>query len=483
MAEGKAVFHNRQDSYTCSGLNSGKSGKVPAAQLPVQPCPQCGSKKLYKAGLRYLVDSRTVQRWLCRNCGFRFSENFGKSQVKVDIILKKSESFHSAFDLHDSRVVSRNPAGNKPLKNSSLVRAEDVAFHNLTTEGKQLNSFPYKDSTRQVCESLTGSKNLNTATELKTVAGETRSIEGKILQYLVYLKNQGFRDTTIEQKDQLLRRLLKLGANLDDPETVKKAIANIEKTESYKLLLSIAYEGFAKRNEIVWTRPKYKQSSPLAFIPHESEIDQLIAGCSRKTGTFLRLLKETAMRLGEAWLIEWKDLDSQNCTVTCNNPEKNSRARIFQISSELTQMLLALPHNSQFVFTCSRQPLKKEDRTLHLRHLVRQKGLLGHQKERVSNKLKNPRILEIHYHTLRHWKATQLYHQTKDILYVMKFLGHRDIKNTLIYIDLETACYSNGPDEYHAKTARTETEVIKLVESGFEYVCSLGEAKLFRKRK
>ena len=69
---------------------------------------------------------------------------------------------------------------------------------------------------------------------------------------------------------------------------------------------------------------------------------------------------------------------------------------------------------------------------------------------------------KIHYHTFRHWKATPLYHQTKDILFVMKFLGHRSIKNTLLYIDLEIACFSKGGDEYHAKTARTEADVLQL---------------------
>jgi integrase len=206
-------------------------------------------------------------------------------------------------------------------------------------------------------------------------------------------------------------------------------------------------------------------------------------GSGKKTATLLRLLKETAMRLGEAWLVEWTDVDIQNRMVTCTNPEKNSRSRAFTISGELCQMLESLPHNSQYIFSCNREPLVKEDRRTHLHHLKRQKGLLGHQRRRIAEKLKNPRIAKIKYHSLRHWKATQLYHQTKDILYVMKFLGHRDVKNTLLYIDLESVCFSKGGENYHAKTARTETEALQLIEAGFEYVCSIGEAQLFRERK
>jgi integrase len=181
--------------------------------------------------------------------------------------------------------------------------------------------------------------------------------------------------------------------------------------------------------------------------------------------------------------VEWTDLDSQNHTVTCRNPEKNSRFRVFEVSGELYQMLQSLPHNSQYIFSCSREPLANEDRRTHLHLLKRQKGFLGHQRRRIAQKLKNPRIAKIEYHSLRHWKASQLYHQTRDILYVMKFLGHRDVKNTLLYIDLGSVCFSKGGEHYHAKTARTETEALRLIEAGFEYVCSIGEAQLFRKRK
>jgi len=52
----------------------------------------------------------------------------------------------------------------------------------------------------------------------------------------------------------------------------------------------------------------------------------------------------------------------------------------------------------------------------------------------LARKLENPRLLEIKFHTFRHWKATKLYHQTKDLLFVQRFLGHRSVQNTLKYI-------------------------------------------------
>jgi hypothetical protein len=37
-------------------------------------CPACGSHRLYKDGLRYLSDESSIQRYLCRDCNYRFTE-------------------------------------------------------------------------------------------------------------------------------------------------------------------------------------------------------------------------------------------------------------------------------------------------------------------------------------------------------------------------------------------------------------------------
>ena len=71
------------------------------------------------------------------------------------------------------------------------------------------------------------------------------------------------------------------------------------------------------------------------------------------------------------------------------------------------------------------------------------------------------------------------YHKTKDILHVMKILGPRNIQNTLKYTQL----VDFEDDEYVCKVARTLQDASGLIEAGFEYVCEIQDAKLFRKRK
>ena len=58
------------------------------------------------------------------------------------------------------------------------------------------------------------------------------------------------------------------------------------------------------------------------------------------------------------------------------------------------------------------------------------------QRKTIAAKMGNPKLMQIHFHTLRHWKGTMEYHRTKDILHIMQVLGHRRFQNTLKYTQL-----------------------------------------------
>jgi hypothetical protein len=70
------------------------------------------------------------------------------------------------------------------------------------------------------------------------------------------------------------------------------------------------------------------------------------------------------------------------------------------------------------------------------------------------------------------------YHRTKDILYVMKLLGHKRIESTMLYTQL----IEFSDHEYACKVADTVKEAKVLVEAGFEYVTAFDGHRLFRKR-
>jgi integrase/recombinase XerD len=263
-----------------------------------------------------------------------------------------------------------------------------------------------------------------------------------------------------------LKTLSGRGANLLDPESVKGVIANQKNwSENTRALAINAYSKFLEINGGTWKPPKHRKVRTLPFIPLESELDQLISGANKKTATFLQLLKETAMRSGEAWGLKWTNINIKNRTLTLNKPEKYGNPRMFKTSSTLLAMFQSLPKNSDTIFEGNLSVFRRT---------------FSKYRTRMATKLKNPRFKKITFHTFRHWKATTEYHKTKDILHIMEMLGHRDIKTTLIYTQL----VSFESDEYNSSTAKTTKEAKELVEAGFKFICTTPEnVMLFRKRK
>jgi len=62
----------------------------------------------------------------------------------------------------------------------------------------------------------------------------------------------------------------------------------------------------------------------------------------------------------------------------------------------------------------------------------------------------------------------------------MKLLGHKNIKNTLIYTQLVKF---EEDDDFICKVAKTPEEIQERIEAGCEYVCQKDDLLFFRKRK
>jgi len=285
----------------------------------------------------------------------------------------------------------------------------------------------------------------------------------KILQYAWHLKKEGYRESTITSRVKLLNGLSRR-ADLFKPEAVKGAIACLDVSEARKENLVCVYGSLCKLNNIPFLPPRYQRVERLPFIPKETEVDQLIAGTSRKCSVYLQLLKETGARAGEAWSLRWIDLDFEKLAVTLI-PEKGSNPRQIKVSSKLFAMLNQLPRRHERVFGPGK-----------LDHFARWFYV---KRRDVSQRLGDPQIRRIGFKTLRHWKASTLYHKTRDILLVQRTLGHKDIRNTLVYTHL----IDLNEDDFACKAARTLDEASKLIEAGFDFVTEFDGVKLFRKRK
>ena len=396
-------------------------------------CPQCSSKRLYRDGIRYLADGTNVQRWLCRNCGYRFTDQNHK---------KPSQWKNPPFSLNPPNSLDYNCRGNN-----------DPSWGDSTALGWAVQTLATVEKQNE-----------------KRAAGATgtaqQDVRGAIVQFMWWLKKEGYSDATIQTRVKIVRQLVREGCNVFNPDDVKKAIAVHEKwSPGHKQVAVHAYSSFAEMLGIKWDPPDYKHVRGLPFIPLESDLDTLISGCSRKVAAVLQLLKETGMRIGEAWRLKWTDIDDEQNLIRCR-AEKGGNPRIFKVSGRLISMLKSLPKTSEYVFGGT--------------NLSGLRWSFDKQKKRLATKLQNPRLLTITFHSFRHWKATMEYHKTKDILYVRQLLGHKRLDSTLVYTQL----VDFKSDEYYSATAKTTEEARELIESGFEYVCTTPEnIMLFRKRK
>ena len=149
--------------------------------------------------------------------------------------------------------------------------------------------------------------------------------------------------------------------------------------------------------------------------------------------------------------LQWKDIDFNTRQVRIT-PEKGSNPRILPISTELIAMLNLLQTDTEYVF--------KKGEYEHF-----SEGFRRHCKK-IAVALGDKDLRRITLRTMRHYKGTMKYQKTKDILHVMRTLGHKNIKNTLVYTHL----INFKADEYITKVAKGSNEACQLLEAGFEYV-------------
>ena len=378
-------------------------------------CPSCHSVRFYRDGFRILCSGSKVQRYLCRDCGRRFSEKKQLQETSERLLSKSGNLF--------------------------LVNRVGAKF-----EAKNL---------------------IEQKPQNKTIAGTTTQNKaedmGKIVEFGFWMFKQGYAETTIKSRIKRLKRLLKLGANFNNEDSIKEIIANQDWSVNHKVNVVDAYDSLLKMLGKKWTPPIYKKVRKLPFIPTETEIDQLIAGTSRKISTFLQMLKETGMRVGEACQLNWTDIDLINNSVRIT-PEKGGNPRNLPLSKKLVSMLNNTPKDTTKPFPHNTEAW--------IRNFAK-------QRKRIAFQLKNTRLNQITFHTFRHWKGTMEYHKTKDILHVKEILGHKSINNTLLYTQLVTF----KDDDFTARIAHSEKEACELIEAGFDFVCEFNENKLFRKRK
>ncbi len=303
--------------------------------------------------------------------------------------------------------------------------------------------------------------------EIKSCAvTENQTQDGLIVDFQWKMKKRNKAKSTIENRTLCLNKLVKLGADLTKPESVETVLATEELTSANKYNTVKAYVAFTKAFKIEWEPINVNYQPKEAFDPLEEEIDLLINACSKVTSTFLQVAKDTGARCGEIRKIQWTDINEKNHTIAINQPEKGSKTRTVKVTDKTLAMVKNLEKNhGDYIFNS---------------RFVSQRKTFNLTRQKMAQITENPRLLKIHFHTLRHWRASREYERTGDIYAVKTLLGHKALSSTDRY---QHGSYSN--EEYVTKRPQTSQEEDILINAGFEFVRfdNKEDVPVYRKRK
>jgi len=308
-------------------------------------------------------------------------------------------------------------------------------------------------------------------TRQKQAAGATTrplnaDMKGKIVEFLWYLKKQGYSEYTIRTYVQVLEMFVEHGADLLEPESVKRAIVDLTAQrkwgEGRRNNAVKAYTAFLKMIGMTWRKPRVKFKRGLPRPPTREQVKMLIAGASRKYAVIFKFLAETGASPIEASILKERNFDFDRNIVYIEG-RKGHLDRIVPMTAELSALM------KEYLAKYGKFP---------------RSDMIGRKwrkyRNRLAKKLNDSSLKKIRLYDLRHYFGTMLYAQTRDILYVKDKMGHSKLETTMIYTKLVAL---PTDEEFICRAAESIEEAEALIEAGFEYVTDFNNVKLFRKHK
>jgi integrase/transposase-like protein len=380
-------------------------------------CPSCASVKVWRDGHRPAMFGDPIQRWSCRDCGYKFSDP------------------------------------------NDVERAKRAFREAQTPDSKMLKGGGGISSARQICVSETKNLVAEQTGLLKVPQKrdfDIQGLKGAVVEFLFWLQKEGRAKATLDPYGYSLKFLIKNHANLFDPESVKKVVAVLDKTKARKYNLIKAYRAFLNAYGIKAVLPKYTPDRKLPYLPPEEHMDLLIASCNQEMAAFLQATKETAARPCEVLRILPDELDFVNKKIPINHPAKGCNPRVLDMSDKLCEMLRSLPKDDRkkvFAYKNS----SSAGKTFRV------------MRKRAIRKLGIPELRKIHIYTFRYWRATVEFQRYQTEVAVMVLLGHKSTRYLWLYVQL-AKIHFGGAREYVCLKVHDEQQERKAIEQGFEYV-------------
>lgn len=171
--------------------------------------------------------------------------------------------------------------------------------------------------------------------------------------------------------------------------------------------------------------PEIKRKKPIPDILNRAEvIDLLKAPRMLKHRILFGLAYSSGLRIREVQNVRLQDIDVIRKTVHVRN-SKNGYDRIVPIADDWIRGFMK--YKTQFPITDYLFVGRDDKKPLSI-------GAIQHAL--IAARRKAGIVKKISMHNLRHSYATHFIEDTGDLLRLKKYLGHRDIKNTLRYLNM-----------------------------------------------
>ncbi|MGD6808447.1 MAG: tyrosine-type recombinase/integrase [Candidatus Bathyarchaeia archaeon] len=305
---------------------------------------------------------------------------------------------------------------------------------------------------------------------MKQKARQITQINGKIdLENVrTWMKANAYEQSTIRQRIKKLKHLMKSVTDITNPETVKLFIADKKCENSYKQNLVEAYDIYLQSEGLEWNRPFYQRYEKKRKSPKEEHIDFLINHARPVLAMKLSISKDLGQRPVELTWLTLKDIDLTTGLVQIRGA-KHTKGREGQLKAKSVDLIKLQIDKGQLTQTDHIYNGSSDNLSTDYRHY----------RNRVAKEYNMPELKQIQLYDFRRFKASKIYHLTRDILYVKEILGHKDnsLRSTLKYISL----FDERNITWIPVICRNQVEIAQAIKDDCTLVCQADGITYFRK--
>ena len=238
---------------------------------------------------------------------------------------------------------------------------------------------------------------------------KVNDLNAKIKSYIVYLRKNNLKTSSINRKISALKNFLKF-------------------LHSEKIIEQIDFQEFESLSNL--------KKIPKAISKAQMERIFINLYDSKQTNKeiyilVLKLIYLSGLRISEALNLKWSDINYQDNSIYVYG--KGSKERKVFIIKDFLDHLKILDKKNQFVFTLNNKKISARSVNKFLENCY------------------NDSIIEykLSTHIFRHSFATTMLENNADIRHIQKLLGHSSISTTEIYTKVAKSMKKRILDSYH----------------------------------